>query len=156
MTDDQIMDALFGSPWKFAIGDFVKHRDGGIYRVIAHALTEDAKVPVYVYRSFGARPSFATWTRPRSEMEDGRFESWSVCDAIADGPSSIDEAYRAEHEALINALEGMVSQHVYDNGELDSMCLSSDAEALRMLARVGRVKLTGDGPGRNVQGEWIR
>lgn len=143
------MKLLYDKPWMFAVGDFVKHRGGNHYRVVAHAIEEATGTPVYVYQGFGGDESFVRWTRPRSEMEDGRF----VRDfAIAMSNVPEDDPLRAEHAELVEAVEGMLLQHTEWNGELDSGCLSANSRAIRLLARVGRVRLTGDGPGRNVSG----
>lgn len=61
-------DTLRSHVWKFQPREFVRHRSGGIYRIVACAFTESNVGPVYVYERDGV-----TWTRPQSEFEDGRF-----------------------------------------------------------------------------------
>jgi hypothetical protein len=143
------MKLLYDEPWMFAIGDFVEHRNGSHYRIVTHAIEEATGTPVYVYSAFGGELCFTTWTRPRSEMEDGRFTRTHAAE-ISEVPA--EDPLRAEHAELVDALEDMISQHTEWNGEYDSGCLSANAHAIRLLARVVRVKLTQDGPGRNCSG----
>jgi len=155
MTDEEIILAQNGDPWMFAPGDVVKHRKGGHYRVIAKALDEATKMPVYVYRAFLNTTHFATWVRPRAEMEDGRFTKTDLFLAVQEH-TTIDDAIRAEREELIDALEGMLVQHVEFKDQVDSGCLSANAIAIRLLARLGRATLEDDGPGRSVWGRLNR
>lgn len=148
------IDLLHGNPWMFSIGDFVTHRNGCVYRIAAKALRESDMVPVYVYSSVLGGRHFTTWTRPRAEMEDGRFVrtmAADVSDVAADDP------LRAEHAELVDVLADLVDQHlVGDDGAVDSVCIGSDARAIRILARLGRIRLDCDGPGRNASGVMVR
>lgn len=61
---------------------------------------------------------------------------------------------KAENAELRESLEGMVSQHCAgDDGELDSFALSASADAIDLLARLGRLNITHDA-GRRVIGKW--
>lgn len=146
------MALLYDAPWMFPIGSFVVHRNGGHYRIASHAIEEASGTPVYVYSGFGGGESFVTWTRPRTEMEGGRFTVALAAD-VSDVPE--DDPLRAEHAELIDAIADLADQRLEYNGELDSGCISGNARAIRLLARVGRVRLTGDGPGRNVSGVFV-
>jgi hypothetical protein len=141
---------LYEEPWEFAVGDFVQHHGGGRYLIIAHAIEEATGTPVYTYESSGP-DWFATWTRPKSEMEDGRFTI-----VYATNFSTVPEAdpLRSEHAELVQALADVALQFIDHNGVLDSGCMGTTARAIRLLARLGKVRLTHDGPGRNVTGVW--
>jgi len=62
-----------------------------------------------------------------------------------------------ERDELLDALCDLVDQHcTYDNADgLDSMALSADADALRLLAKHGRVTITSE-HGRRVLGRWVK
>jgi hypothetical protein len=64
------VELLRGDLWRFQPGDVVTHRNGGSYMIAAHALVESSCEPVYVYQS---ETDGCSWTRPKREMEDGRF-----------------------------------------------------------------------------------
>ena len=56
----------------FKPGAKLKHlKSGGLYKVIVLANVEATLEPAYVYESM---QSHDCWIRPKSEMEDGRFE----------------------------------------------------------------------------------
>ena len=59
-------------------------------------------------------------------------------------------------EELLEALEDMVRQHCPEDedGLIDSMALSTHAEAMRLLARTGRLTIESE-HGRRVLGRWI-
>lgn len=62
---------------------------------------------------------------------------------------------RALLTEVTEALEGMVWQHCKvdpgeDGAELDSMAISSNAEAIELLIRLGRLRRVGEGAGRRV------
>lgn len=144
------MRLLYDTPWMFAVGDFVD-RHGNYYRIVAHAIEEATGTPVYVYSGVGG-DAFVTWTRPRAEVEDGHFTRVFAV-AISEVPH--DDPLRREHAELVDALTDLACQHLDWDGKLDSGCLSANAHALRLLARLGRVRLTQDGPGRNVAGVFV-
>ena len=54
---------------------------------------------------------------------------------------------------LDEALIGMVGQHCGYHGGLDSMALHDNADAMRLLARRGKLKIETD-RGRRVIGQW--
>jgi hypothetical protein len=92
------MKLLYDEPWMFAIGDFVEHRNGSHYRIVTHAIEEATGTPVYVYSAFGGELCFTTWTRPRSEMEDGRFTRTHAAEVklTQDGPGRNCSGVKAE------------------------------------------------------------
>ena len=58
------------------------------------------------------------------------------------------------HEEMLEALEDMVNQHCsIENGELDSMALSANADAMRLLAKHNRIVITSE-YGRRVIAKW--
>ena len=60
-------------------------------------------------------------------------------------------------DEILEELEHMCRQHCYTNEATkvtDSGCLSANADALRLLGRLGRFTVVLDGPGRVVQGYW--
>jgi hypothetical protein len=61
-----------------------------------------------------------------------------------------------ESGRLLDALVGMIEQHVYENndGNLDSMAVSANAAALRLLAQFGKVKIESE-HGRRVIARWL-
>lgn len=62
-----------------------------------------------------------------------------------------------ERDALLEALCDVVDQHcTYDSADgLDSMALSSDADALRLLAKHGRVTILNE-HGHRVLARWVK
>lgn len=58
--------------WKFPARAVVRHnKTGGTYKIARHALNEHDHTPVYVYECLTTN---IVWVRPKTEMEDGRFE----------------------------------------------------------------------------------
>lgn len=56
----------------FKPGSKLRHiKSGGVYKVVLLANIEATLEPAYVYESL---QSHDFWIRPKSEMEDGRFE----------------------------------------------------------------------------------
>ena len=47
-----------------------RHRKGGLYRVIGHAVWEPDRSPVVIYDDAEG----TLWVRPRETFEDGRFQ----------------------------------------------------------------------------------
>lgn len=62
---------------------------------------------------------------------------------------------------ILEALEGMVQQHCSGSealgtaGSLDSFALSANADAMRLLAKLGRLVIT-EQYGRRVIGAWVK
>lgn len=57
------LDAPTGSLWK--------HRKGGIYRIVGHAMIEANMTPAIIYESLSGDAGL--WVRPGDEFLDGRF-----------------------------------------------------------------------------------
>jgi hypothetical protein len=56
---------------------------------------------------------------------------------------------------LLDALARMVDQHCAEkDGSLFSGCIEANAEAIELLAKHGRIELTGIPYGRSVSGKW--
>ncbi len=60
--------------WKFAIGDMVSHKSGGVYRIESYFIFEAFLQPCYLY-SDGLIP----WGRTKEDMEsEGRFKKIEI------------------------------------------------------------------------------
>lgn len=159
-TPEELMHLVYGGAWMFPRGAILRHiASGGHYVVLDHALVEKTLEHVYTYRGIlGATP--VVFTRPRAEMEDGRFERTSpgaIMPWRSDAPRDTLEALlRTELAAALDALEDMVRQHVGHDRDapLHSGFLSANADALRVLGRHGLVEITCDGFGRDVEARW--
>jgi len=61
-----------------------------------------------------------------------------------------------KEKELLDALEGMVNHACLGMGNiLDSMSVTAYADAMRLLAEYGRIKITGES-GKRVIGEWVK
>lgn len=54
---------------RYLIGDELRHRKGGKYRVVDYCIIEKTNEEAYLYRAEDGR----LFVRPAQEMEDGRF-----------------------------------------------------------------------------------
>ncbi len=57
---------------------------------------------------------------------------------------------------LIEALEDMVGQHCYNlDNELDSMSISSNTKAIKLLAKLGMIEIT-HSYNKHTLGKWVK
>ena len=93
------------------------------------------------------------------ERKDAHIKTLLQC--ISDLRAQLDKCQQHEQakvERLIDALEDMVAQHCGisdDDGELDSMALSANAYAMRVLAEHGSIQILREG-GRRIIANWKR
>ena len=60
-----------------------------------------------------------------------------------------------ERLELLECLVEMVNQHCSIDGKLDSCAMGTNMDAIRLLAKHGKIKITSE-YGRTVRGEWVK
>ena len=56
--------------YRFPVGQVLRHRKGGEYIIVGHAMNKTDDRPCYLYRTNGGRDVASIYVRDRDEMEE--------------------------------------------------------------------------------------